>query len=178
MRLESLCQDVAFVYRSYRRQPGVALTAFATLTLGIGACTAIFSVMNAVLLKPVSYPDPDRIVMVGTNTAASAPKLAAWRQQTDVFTQLSAYRGGVVNITVSQEVAHGLALQVPYAQADVNFFALFGRASRWAAASPVMTIARTPDEWSSSVIGSGGDISTAIRRSSGVMSCSTTPHIQ
>ncbi len=126
MRLESLCQDVAFVYRSYRRQPGVALTAFATLALAIGACTAVFSVMNAVLLKPVSYPDPDRIVMVGTNTAASAPKLAAWRPQTDVFTQLSAYRGGVVNITVGQEVAHGLALQVPYAQADVNFFALFG----------------------------------------------------
>jgi len=76
----------------------------------------------------VPYPDPARIVMVGTNTGA--PKLAAWRQQTDIFTGLSAYRGGVVNITAnitaSQESAHRLALQVPYGQADVNFFALFG----------------------------------------------------
>ena len=126
MRLESLLHDVAFAFRSYRRQPGVALTALATLTLGIGACSAIFSVVNAVLLKPVSYPDPDRIVMVGTDTGASAPKLAAWRQQTDTFTELSAYRGGVVNITASEGAVHRLALQVPYAQADVNFFPLFG----------------------------------------------------
>jgi putative ABC transport system permease protein len=126
MRLESLWQDIAFVSRSYRREPGIALTALATLTLGIGACTAIFSVMNAVLLKPVPYPDPDRIVMVGTNTGASPPKLAAWRQQTDVLTELAAYRGGVVNIIASQGVVQELALQVPYAQADVNFFALFG----------------------------------------------------
>jgi predicted permease len=126
MRLESFCHDVAFACRSYRRQPGVALTALVTLTLGIGACSAIFTVMNAVLLKPVPYPDPDRIVMVGTNTGASAPKLAAWRQQTDIFTELSAYRGGVVNITASGGAVHRLALQVSYGQADVNFFALFG----------------------------------------------------
>ena len=126
MRLESLYRDIACVYRPYRRQRGLALTALATLTLGIGACTAIFSVVNAVLLKPLPYPEPDRIVMVGTNTGASAPKLAAWRQHTDVFTELSAYRGGVVNITASQGAVHALALQAPYAQADVNFFALFG----------------------------------------------------
>jgi predicted permease len=126
MRFESFCHDVAFACRSYRRQPGVALTALVTLTLGIGACSAIFSVLNAVLLKPVPYPDPDRIVMVGTNTGASAPKLAAWRQQTDIFTELSAYRGGVVNITASEGAVHRLALQVPYGQADVDFFALFG----------------------------------------------------
>jgi predicted permease len=126
MRFESLCQDVAFAYRSCRRQPGVALAALATLTLGIGACTAVFSVLNGVLLRPVPYPDPDRIVMVGTNTGASAPKLAVWRQQTDVFTELSAYRGGVVNVTTSEGSLQRLALQVPFAQADVNFFTLFG----------------------------------------------------
>ena len=78
MKLNGVWQDLLFMQRSCRRQPGVALTALATLTLGIGACTAIFSVVNAVLLRPVPYPDPDRIVMVGTNTGASAPKLAAW----------------------------------------------------------------------------------------------------
>ena len=126
MRFESFRHDIAFAFRSYRRQPGVAVTALVTLTLGIGACSAIFSVMNAVLLKPVPYPDPDRIVMLGTNTAASAPKLAAWRQQTDTFTELSAYRGGVVNITADEGAENRLALQVPYGQADVNFFDLFG----------------------------------------------------
>ena len=80
MWLDTLRQDIAFAWRSCRRQPGFALTAVATLTLGIAASTATFSVVNAALLKPMSYPEPDRIVMVGTNTAASAPKLAAWRQ--------------------------------------------------------------------------------------------------
>jgi putative ABC transport system permease protein len=126
MWFDSLRQDIAFAWRSCRRKPGFALTALATLTLGIGANTATFSVVNAVLLKPVPYPVPDRIVMVGTNTAASAPKLAGWRQQTDVFTQLSAYRGGVVNVTAGREPERGLAVQVPYVQADVTFFTLFG----------------------------------------------------
>src|SRR5262245_53716668 len=125
MRLDALRQDIAFAWRSWRRHPGVALAALATLTLGIGASTATFSVVNAVLLKPVPYPEPDRLVMVGTNTAASAPKLAAWRQETGVFTQLSAWRGGVMNVTTraaGQELERGLAVQVPFVQADVTFF--------------------------------------------------------
>jgi putative ABC transport system permease protein len=127
MRLESLRQDIAFVWRSCRRQPAFALIALATLTLGIGANTAIFSVINTVLLRPMPYPDPDRVVMIGTNTAASAPKLAAWRRQTDIFTEVSAYRGGFVNITGGAAgVSHGLAMQVPYAQASASFFTLFG----------------------------------------------------
>ena len=65
---------------------------------------------------------------------------------------------------------HRLALQVPYGQADVNFFALFGASVvHWAAVSPAMTIGRMPDVSSSSVIDSGSAISTAIRRSSGVI---------
>src|SRR5262245_32422703 len=128
MELDGVWQDIAFMRRSCRRQPGFALTALATLTLGIGACTAIFSVVNAVLLRPVAYPDPDRIVLVGTNTGASAPKLAAWAQATDVFRELSAYRGGRVNLTTNNKLQHRLALQVPYGQADLNFFTLFGAA--------------------------------------------------
>lgn len=128
MSLDGVRQDVAFAWRSWRRQPGPALIALATLTLGIGACTAVFSVVNAVLLRPVPYPDPTRIVLVGTNTGASAPKLAAWAGATDVFTGLSAYRGGRVNVTTTPQLQGGPALQVPYAQADVNFFTLFGAA--------------------------------------------------
>lgn len=128
MDLHGAWQDIAFMQRSCRRQPGFALTALATLALGIGACTAVFSVVNAVVLRPVPYPDPERIVLVGTDTGASAPKLAAWAQATDVFTELAAYRGGRVNVTTTDDLQHALALQVPYAQADVNFFSLFGAA--------------------------------------------------
>ncbi len=128
MELDGVRQEIAFILRSCRRQPGLALTALATLTLGIGASTAVFSVVNAVALRPVPYPEPDRIVLVGSNTGASAPKLAAWAQATDVFTDLAAYRGGRVNVTATDGLQDGLALQAPYAQADVNFFTLFGAA--------------------------------------------------
>jgi putative ABC transport system permease protein len=128
MSLDGVWQDLGFMQRSCRRQPGFLMTALATLALGIGACTAVFSVVNAVILRPVPYPDPDRIVLVGTNTGASAPKLAAWARATDVFTALAAYRGGRVNITTSDDLQHGLARHVPYAQADVAFFTLFGAA--------------------------------------------------
>jgi hypothetical protein len=121
-------QDIGFMLRSCRRQPDFALTAVATLTLGIGACTAIFSVVNAVVLRAVPYPDSDRIVQVGTTTGASAPKLAAWAQATDVFASLAAYRGGRVNVTTTDDLQHRVALQVSSAQADVNFLTLFGAA--------------------------------------------------
>ena len=140
MRLEGLWQDVAFAHRSCRRQPGFALTALATLTLGIGACTAIFSVVNAVLLRPVPYPDPDRIVLVGTNTGASAPKLAAWAQATDVFTELAAYRGGLVNVTTTDDMPHGLACRCPMRRQTSTSSPCSARPWCRAAASPSMTI--------------------------------------
>ena len=63
--LESVRQDVVYVVRSLRRQPGFASAVLLTLALGIDANTAIFSVVDAVLLKPAPYPDPDRIVIFG-----------------------------------------------------------------------------------------------------------------
>jgi predicted permease len=126
MRLDGVWLDLRFLLRSYRRQPGFVLTSLATLTLGIGACTAIFSVVNAVMLRPVPYPDPDRIVQVGTKTGASAPKLAAWAQATDVFSSIAAYRGGRVNLTTTDDLYQRVALQLVSAQADVSFFTLFG----------------------------------------------------
>lgn len=80
MTPQGVWPDLRYALRSYRRQPGFALTALATLTLGIGACTAIFSVVNAVILRPLPFPNTNRIVQVGTNTGASPPKLAASRR--------------------------------------------------------------------------------------------------
>ena len=62
--LESVLQDLRFAVRSFRRSPGSTAAAVATLALGLGVGTAVFSVVNALLFKPLQYKDPDRLVMV------------------------------------------------------------------------------------------------------------------
>jgi hypothetical protein len=71
--LEILRQDVVHAARSLRRTPGFTVTAILTLALGIGATSAIFTVVNAALLRRLPYPDPDRIVMLGTRQINSQP---------------------------------------------------------------------------------------------------------
>src|SRR5580704_7291227 len=93
--------------RALRRSPGFALTAVATLALGIGANTAIFSVVNTVLLQPLPYPDPERIVQIalnwpgGSGYTLSVPEFVAAREQTSVFQDTAAYDfgGPGVNLT-------------------------------------------------------------------------------
>ena len=103
--LEALAKDIRHSLRMFVQNPAFTFAAVAALTLGIGANTAIFSVVNAVLLKPVAVPDPDRVVVFmnvtprGSGPAASPAKFAHYQQQTDIVQDVSAFNTGVVNYT-------------------------------------------------------------------------------
>jgi predicted permease len=103
--VELLLQDVRYSLRVLRQQPAFTFAAIAALALGIGATTAVFSVVNAVLLKPMPYPDAERIVMFmntspqGSAPASSPAKFAHWSKQTSVIQDAAAFRNVTVNFT-------------------------------------------------------------------------------
>src|SRR6185312_13489803 len=72
--LDGLAQDVSFAIRTLRRAPGFTLVAALTLAIGIGANTAIFSVVRGILLRPLPFTDPGRLMMVATTYAGSKPE--------------------------------------------------------------------------------------------------------
>ncbi len=78
-RLETFLQDVRYGLRSIRKSPGYSLVIILTLALGIGANTAIFSVVNSVLLKPLPFPDAERLVMLGESTPKAEGISVSWR---------------------------------------------------------------------------------------------------
>src|SRR5262249_39062636 len=104
--MDSFLRDLKQSLRMFSQSPAFTLAAVAALTLGIGANTAIFSVVNAVMLKPVGVPDPDRVV-VFINTSprgpggpnASPAKFMHYRQQTEIVQNVSAFNTGVMNYT-------------------------------------------------------------------------------
>jgi putative ABC transport system permease protein len=95
--LESIWADVRFALHQLRKSPGFAITAILTLALGIGATTAIFSVVKAVLLAPLPYKDADRLVAVWTANdlrdgkphPSTAADFAIWKQRSGVFADLA-----------------------------------------------------------------------------------------
>src|SRR5438034_3024116 len=123
--MRELWQDVEYALRTFRRQPGFALVAILTLTLGISANTAIFSVVNAVVLRPLKAPDGASLVRFITTTGAStsiagAQSFEVWRQQSAVFEDVSAHRLEYVNLTEGSEPR-----QIPVARVTAEFFRLF-----------------------------------------------------
>ena len=126
---ETLWQDVRFAMRMLRKSPGFAIVALLTMALGIGATAAIFTVVNDVLLKPLDYPDPDKIVFMmqilpqGRSSVISIPKYVLFTQQTKILEDFSVFDGGGlrVNLTGGDHPEQLRAMHV-----SANFFSLIG----------------------------------------------------
>jgi putative ABC transport system permease protein len=97
--------DVRFAARSLRKSPAFTAVAILTIALGLGANTAIFSFLDGVLLKPLSYPEPDRLVQLwekppgGTRNGISALNFRDWQAQATSFTAMAAQTGKTVTIS-------------------------------------------------------------------------------
>jgi putative ABC transport system permease protein len=138
--------DVKYTMRSLAAQPLFYTVVILTLALGVGANAAIFTVVNAVLLRPLPYPDPDRLMMVWTynprqgfdKDVATYPNFEDWRRGSQSFERMSAYFGASVTLTGSGDpvqirgarVTHEFfdTMQVRAANASFCFHTVCGRA--------------------------------------------------
>jgi putative ABC transport system permease protein len=104
--MSKVWQDVRYALRSLAKSPGFTAIAVLTLALGIGANTAIFSVVYGALLSPLPYPEPDQLVMVwstvrGNNNSVSAGDYLDWKRQNSAFQDLMAFTGGSFSLSGS-----------------------------------------------------------------------------
>jgi predicted permease len=126
---DDLWRDVQFGLRSLAKSPKFAIIAILLIAVAIGVNTAVFSVVDTVLLRPLTYPNPEQLVELrnvspqGSFAGANIPKFNVWHQQSSVLQQVSAYdRGGAgLNITGSD---HPQQVQGIHVSAD--YFAMFG----------------------------------------------------
>ncbi|MDB6148191.1 MAG: permease [Spartobacteria bacterium] len=123
-----MLNDLRYALRQLIKAPSFTIVAILTLALGIGACTAIFSVVNVVLLRPLDYREPDRIVAIRETdlpkfpeVSVSPPNYLDWEKQTKSYEYLAAYGGSRVNLT-----GDGEPQQLIGVKATAHYFDVFG----------------------------------------------------
>jgi putative ABC transport system permease protein len=125
-------QDLKFAIRHLLKSPGFTSIAILIMALGIGANTAIFSVVHAVLLEPLPFQDPDHLVQIWhvppqssfpgmTRFAVSAANFLDWQKQNDVFSEMALYSGGGYDIT-----GQGKPETIRAGRVTANFFSVLG----------------------------------------------------
>jgi putative ABC transport system permease protein len=154
--VETFAQDVRHTLRLMRRDPAFTFTALATLALGIGLNTAIFSVAYGVLWRPLPYPNPDRLVIVSSaqQTGTGVKTFSTWppvtyeglRPRVTTLDHLAAYASIDVQLT-----GRGEPLQVPALNVSPNFFATLGVTP--ARGRGFLTGAAAPDDDRAAIVG-------------------------
>ena len=125
--LEGFLQDLRYGVRMLAKSPGFAIIAILTLALGIGANTAIFSVVNGVLINPLSFPHSEQLVVIFTkmpnfnNGSLSYPNFEDWRRMNRTFSSMAAYRSSGFNLT-----GHGEPERLTGEMISAGFFEILG----------------------------------------------------
>ncbi len=127
--VEQIAQDTRYAFRGMRKSPAFALTAVLSLALGIGANTAIFTVVHAVLLKPLPFPQPDRLVQIWESqpsrgwfrNVVNPFNFLDWRERTHSFEEMAAVSGHTANLT-----GLGDPLALAGVQVSPQYFSILG----------------------------------------------------
>src|SRR5262245_1972677 len=126
--MDAILQDLRYALRSMARQPWFSSLAILTLSLGIGATAAIFSVVNAVLLRPLAYPQPHRIVSIttlfqktGVRGQTSGPDFHDWHDTSTSYSAMGYYLAGETSVSVGTNADYANAARV-----TPEFFQVFG----------------------------------------------------
>ena len=118
-----MLHSLRYALRQLRNSPGFAATAILTLALGIGATTAIFSILDAVLLQPLPFPHPDRLVAISglPDETIAIPTMQDWQTRGNSFQSIAAYRGWSPTVQSSLGSHVGDVVEV-----SQNFFSTLG----------------------------------------------------
>lgn len=137
--------DLKYALRSLRKNPGFAVLAVIVMALGIGANTAVFSVVNAVLLRPLAYKNPERIVTLSplwkkngsSGGTSSAPDFRDWHDQSTAFEAMACYQNGSTAVIVNSAAEYAAVASV-----TEEFFSVLG-------SEPMVGRLFAPEEWKS-----------------------------
>ncbi len=143
-----MTQDIRYALRSFSRAPGFAVVALVTLALGIGGTTAIFSIVDGVVLRPLPYTNPDQIVRItrtladGADAAFSGPDYRDLKKGATYFTAMAGYRSDIVDLTGRSEPVRVTGLETTAAFFDIfDAPPIIGRAYHEATDKPGAAIA-------------------------------------